>query len=80
METSKNPTRFPNAQHKLRYAYQFLTRKAQLTHLRQTADSYQGETWQVRFDTFATALDLPFGNPDEKHISNARLGSTTPQI
>ena len=42
LKTSGNGARFPNTQHKLRYAYQFLTGKAQRTmwiHLRKsTAD------------------------------------------
>src|SRR6266705_3628015 len=72
LKTSGNPMRFPNVQHKLRYAYQFLTGKAQRTmriHIRRTPDANGEETYKIDFDTFATflaALDRHFGDPDEK--------------
>ena len=57
---SSNDPRFPNIQHKLRYAYQFLTGKAQRTmriHLRRTADPVNSEeTYMIAFDTFAAFL------------------------
>ena len=80
LKTSGNAARFPNTQHKLRYAYQFLTGKAQRTmriHLRRTADPANGEeTYEIAFDTFAaflTALDRHFGDPDEKHTAALAL-------
>ena len=64
LKTSGNAACFLNTQHKLRYAYQFLTGKAQRMmqiHLRWTADPGNGEeTYEISFDMFAaflTALD-----------------------
>ena len=69
---SGNATCFPNTQHKLHYAYQFLTGKAERTmriHLRRTADPANGEeTYEIAFDMFTaflTALHGHFGDPDE---------------
>src|SRR6266699_1001545 len=79
LKTSGNPMRFPNIQHKLRYAYQFLTGKAQRTmriHIRRTPDANGEETYEIVFDTFAaflTALDRHFGDPDEKHTAALTL-------
>ena len=80
LKTYGNATRFPNTQHKLRYAYQFLTGTAQRMmriHLRRTADPANGEeTYEIAFDTiaaFLTALDRHFGDPDEKHTAALTL-------
>ena len=56
LKTSGNPARFPNTQHKLWYAYQFLTGKAQRTmrvHLRRTTGADGEETYEVLFTSFA---------------------------
>ena len=56
VKTSGNPARFPNTQHKLRYAYQFLTGKAQRTmrvHLQRTTVADGEETYEVLFTSFA---------------------------
>ena len=50
LKTSGNPARFPNTQQKLRYAYQFLTSKAQRTmrvHLRRSTGAAGEETYKV---------------------------------
>ena len=80
LKTSGNADHFTNTQHKLRYAYQFLTGKAQRTmriHLRRTTDPANSkETYEIAFDTFAaflTALDRHFGDPDEKHTASIAL-------
>ncbi len=79
LKTSGNSTRFPNIQHKLRYAYQFLTGKAQRTmriHIRRTPDANGEEMYEIVFDTFAAflaALDRHFGDPDEKHTAALAL-------
>ena len=80
LKTSGNAARFPNTQHKLHYAYQFLTGKAQRTmriNLCRTADPANSEeTYEIAFDTFAvflTALDPHFGDPDEKHTASLAL-------
>ena len=79
LKTSGNAARFPNTQHKLRYAYQFLTGKAQRTmriHLRKATDDCGEETFEILFDSFAaflTALDRHFGDPDEKHTAALAL-------
>jgi hypothetical protein len=59
LKTSGNPRRFPNVQHKLRYAFQFLTGKAERTmriHLRRIVAEDGEETYEVLFDTFAAFL------------------------
>ena len=79
LKTSGNPARFPNVQHKLRYAFQFLTGKAQRTmriHLKRSTDTDGEETYEILFTTFAeflTALDRHFGDPDEKHTAAMAL-------
>src|SRR6266705_2286504 len=79
LKTSGNPARFPNTQHKLRYAYQFLTGKAQRTmrvHLRQTAGEDGEETYEVLFSSFAAflaTLDRHFGDPDERNTAALKL-------
>src|SRR6266705_4773415 len=79
LKTSGNSTKFPNIQHKLRYAYQFLTGKAQRTmriHIRRTPDANEKEMYEIVFDTFAAflaALDRHFGDPDEKHTAALAL-------
>ena len=80
LKTSGNAAHIPNTQHKLRYAYQFVTGKAQRTmriHLRRTADPANGEeTYEIAFDTFAaflTALNRHFGDPDEKQTAALTL-------
>jgi hypothetical protein len=79
LKTSGNPARFPNVQHKLRYAYQFLTGKAQRTmriHLKRKVAADGEETYEVLFDSFAAflkALDRHFGDPDEKHTAALAL-------
>ena len=80
LKTSVNAARFPNTQHKLHYAYQFLTGKAQRMmriDYRRTADPANGEeTYKIAFDIFAaflTALDRHFGDPDEKHTASLTL-------
>ena len=80
LKSSGNAAHFPNTEHKLRYAYQFLSGKAQRTmwiHLRRTADPANGEeTYVIAFNTFAaflTALDRHFGDPDEKHTASLAL-------
>ena len=76
LKTSGNAACCLNTQHKLRYAYQFLTGKAQRTmwiYLRRTADLANGEeTYEIAFDTFAaflTVLDRHFYDPDKKHTA-----------
>ena len=79
LKTYDNAARFPNTQHKLRYAYQFLTGKAQRTmriHLRKSTDDRSEETFEILFDSFAAllaALDRHFGDPDEKHTAALAL-------
>ena len=79
LKTSGNPARFPNTQHKLRYAYQFLTGKAQWTmrvDLRRTTGADGDETYEVRFTSFAAflaALDRHFGDPDERNTAASKL-------
>ena len=80
LKTSSNAARFPNTQHKLRYAYQFLTGKAQRTmriHLQRKANTANGEeTYETAFDTlaaFLTSLDCHFCDPDEKHTASHAL-------
>ena len=79
LKTSGNAARFRNTQHKLRYAYQFLTGKAQRTmriHLRKATDDCGEETFEILFNSFAaflTALDCHFGDPDEKHTAALAL-------
>src|SRR6266699_1106960 len=79
LKTSGNPTRCPNVQQKVRYAYQFLNGKAQRTmriHIRRTPDENGEETYEIVFDTFAAflaALDRHFGDPDEKHTAALAL-------
>jgi len=78
LKTSGNEARFPDTQHKLRYAYQFLTGKAQRTmriHLRRT-EVDGNERYDVVFNTFAAflaALDRHFGDPDEQHTASLQL-------
>ena len=80
LKSSSNDARFPNTQQKLRYAYQFLTGKAQRTmriHLRWIADPVNGEEkYEIAFYTFAaflTALNRHFGDPDKKHTAALAL-------
>src|SRR5258706_11680061 len=79
LKTSGNAARFPNTQHKLRYAYQFLTGKAQRTmriHLRRSTEDSGEETDDIVFESFAAflaALDRHFGDPDEKHTAALAL-------
>ena len=79
LAVSSNHSRFPNLQHRLRYAYQFLTGKAQRTmriHLRKVTTLDGEETYEVSFDTFAAflaALERHFGDPDEKHTASVAL-------
>ena len=79
LKTSGNAARFLNSQHKLRYAYQFLTGKAQRTmriHRQQSMDDRGEETFEILFDSFAAflaALDHHFGDPDEKHTAAVAL-------
>ena len=79
LKTSGNPRRFPNVQHKLRYAFQFLTGKAERTmriHLRRMVGEDGEESYEVLFDTFAAflaALDRHFGDPDEQHTAAIAL-------
>ena len=67
LKTSGNPAHFPNVQHKLRYAFQFLTGKAQPTmciHLKRSTDPDGEETYEILFTTFAeflAALDRHLG-------------------
>ena len=79
LAVSGNQSRFPNLQHRLRYAYQFLTGKAQRTmriHLRKVTTLDGEETYEVSFDSFAAflaALERHFGDPDEKHTASVAL-------
>ena len=79
LKTSGNAARFPNTQHKLRYAYQFLTGKAQRTmriHLCKSTDDRSEEAFEILFDSFAAflaVLDRHFGDPDEKHTAALAL-------
>ena len=79
LKTSGNPRRFPNVQHKLRYAFLFLTGKVERTmriHLRRLVGEDGEEIYEVLFDTFAaflTALDRHFGDPDEQHTAAIAL-------
>ena len=79
LKTSGNPARFPNVQHKLRYAFQFLTGKAQRTmriHPQRSTDPDGEENYEILFTTFAeflSALDRHFGDPDEKHTAAMAL-------
>ena len=79
LKTSGNAARFPNTQHKLRYAYQFLTGKTQRTmwiHLRKSTDDWGEETFKILFDSFAAflaGLDRHFCDPDEKHTAALAL-------
>ena len=79
LKTSGNAARFPNTQHKLRYAYQFLTGKAQRTmriHLRKSTDDCGEETFEIICDSFATflaALNRHFGDPDKMHTAALAL-------
>ena len=80
LKTSGYADRFPNTQHKLRYAYQFLTGKTQRTmqiHLCRTADTANSEeAYEIAFETFAaclTALDRHFGDPDKKRTASVAL-------
>ena len=80
LKPSGNAACFPNTQHKLRYAYQFLTGKAQRTmriHLRRTADPANGEdTYEIALDTFTaflTTLARHFGDPEEKYTASLAL-------
>ena len=72
LKTSGNPIHFPTVQHKLRYAFQLLTGKAQRAmriHLRRTTDANGEESCEVLFSSlaaFTTALDHHFGDPNEK--------------
>ena len=79
LKTSGNPARFPNTQHKLRYAYQFLTGKAHRTtrvHLRRTTGADGDETYKVLFSSFAAFLAplyRHFGDPDERNTAASML-------
>ena len=79
LKTSGNAARFPNTQHKLRYAYQFLTGKAQRMmriHLRKSTDDRGEEAFEILFNCYAAflaALDRHFGDPDEKHTTALSL-------
>lgn len=79
LTTSGNPARFPSTQRKLRYAYQFLTGKAQRTmraHLRRTPGTDGEETHEVLFASFAAllaALDCYFGDHGERNSATLKL-------
>ena len=86
LTTSGNPTRFPNVQHKLRYAYQLLAGRARRTmciHLRRTTAPDGEETYEILFNSFSAslaALDHHFGGPDEKHTAALALIGFAKQI
>ena len=75
LKTSGNPIHFPTVQHKLRYAFQLLTGKAQRAmriHLRKTTDPNGEESCEVLFNSlaaFTSALDRHFGDPNEKRTA-----------
>ena len=79
LKTSGNPARFPNTQHKLRYANQFLRGKSQRTmrvHRLRTTGADGDETYEVLFTSFAAflaALDRYFGDRDERNTAASKL-------
>ena len=79
LKTCGNAAHFPNTQHMLRYAYQFLTGKAQRTmwiHLCKSTNDSGEETYEILFDSFAAflaTLNRHLSNPDEKHTAALAL-------
>ena len=79
LKTSGNAARFPNTQHKLRYAYLFLTGKTQRRmqiHLHKSTDDHGEEAFEILFDSFTAflaALNCHFCDPDEKHTAALTL-------
>ena len=79
LHTSSNPAHFSNTQHKLRYAYQFLTgmvQRAMRVHIRRTSGADAEETYKLPYTLFAAflaAVDRNFGDPDERNTAASKL-------